>query len=41
MPAAMTRAIIMPPLPPIRKPTPMNNAVMKARSIAVRIMFIR
>ncbi len=40
MPAATTKAIIMPDRPPIRKPTPMKSAVMKARSIAVRIMFI-
>src|SRR4051812_16737234 len=40
MPAAISSAIIIPPLPPIRKPTPMNKAVMKARSMAVRITFI-
>jgi hypothetical protein len=42
MPAAITRnAIIIPPVPPIRKPTPMNSAVISARSMAVRMRFMR
>lgn len=41
MAMATRSAIIMPPLPPMSKPTPMKSAVMKARSMAVRTMFIR
>src|ERR1700761_5517430 len=40
MPAATTSAIIIPACPPIRYPTPMNRAVMKASNMAVRIRFM-
>ena len=41
MPAATTKAIAMPPVPPIMKPMPMKRAVIKAISIAVLIMFMQ
>ena len=36
MPAAKTKAMTAPPVPPIRKPTPMKMAVSAARSMPVR-----
>ena len=40
MPAATTKAITAPPVPPIRKPTPMKMAVSAARSMPVRSVFM-
>ncbi len=40
MPAATKKAITAPPVPPIRKPTPMKIAVNAARSMPVRSVFM-